>query len=215
MSGLERWWQQVRARVQAWTAPRIMPEHLSAGDASTRWRALQGLRNHAQPALLPAVLSLLDDEDVLNRAAAVDVLISWGPNVVLGPVQQALDTQPRPTKAAGLLQILAHLPTPENRTFIEPWLQHEADEVKAAAFQALAALGDDADVPHLTAALRTEAPVVQQSILAGLCAPAGEAALLALDAHNDPILQQLAAQARARIQAAMEPEGQQKRKELR
>ncbi len=212
MSGLERWWQQMRVRVHALTGPRIMPAHLSAPEASTRWRAIRALHQRPQPALLAPLLARLPHEDALNREAVVDVLVSWGPDMVLAPARQALHQQPSIHQATSLLNLLAQLPAAENRAVITPWLDADNLHLRAAAFRALAALGHDADVPQLAAALKTEQPAVQRGILAGLCAPAGETVLQALSPHADPILQQLAIQARARITAAMEPERNSKRK---
>ncbi len=208
MSDLDRWLETAKSTLQQWRVqlnrlapgPAVDPEQLSSEDPSTRWRAVRRLQGHPNPQLLPRLIALSNDPDELVRAAVVQTLVSWGPNIVLAPVQKALADHPQPASAAALLEVLAHLPDVANRPVVVPWLTDEDVAVRAAAYMALAALCNDTDLPRLQQALAEDDLPVRQAIMAALCAP--EAGPLAAKAasSSDPILNQRAVQAAYRIQ---------------
>ncbi len=207
MSGLDRWleeardaWKVLRIRASRLTPAPIAPDQLASENATERWRAARALIGRPRADFLPQLIRLTGDEDPMTRAAAVDALASWGPTLVLEPVRLALAQSPAPDAAIALLELLARLPDPANRAAIQPWLEHDAPDVRAAAFMALAALCDDADLPTLRRALKEEGLPTQRAILATLCAPGAEPlAQRAANAH-DPILSQRGRQALERIQ---------------
>ena len=212
MSGPDRWLEQAKSLWEDWRVrlvrltpgPKITPEQLQSADALARWRAVRALAGRPAPDLLPELIRLAGDEDELVRDAAVDALASWGPTVVLEPVREALAAQPDPTTAASQLVLLARLPDATHRAVLQPCLEADEPEVRAAAFMALAALCDDADLPLLEDALAEGDIRVQRAIMAMLCAPeAGPLAAKAASA-TDPILRQRAGQAGPRIQRHLE-----------
>lgn len=211
MSELEQWlekaqnfWQISLMRLRGLAfGPRIIPKHLASADTTTRWRWVRSLLTAPQPALLPTLFSLAEDVDPMVRAAVADVLISWGPTIVLAPTRWTLDAHPVPAAASTLLEVLAHLPAPENRSAISPFLSHEDESVRAAAFMALAALCDDNDIPVLREAWDAASIPVQRAIIAGLCAPAAEPWAQEVLTADDPVLRQRADQALVRIHRRM------------
>ncbi len=212
MSGLDRWLAEAKNVWETWRLQfaRLTPgsngisDQLHAADALNRWRGVRALIERPNPGLLPELLQLCGDEDELVRGAAVDALVSWGPGMVLEPARQALSAQPGRESAVSLLILLARLPDAANRAAIEPWLQADEPEMRAAAFMALAALCDDADLPRLQAALAEDDILVQRAIMAALCAPEAGSLAEEATAASDPILRQRAAQARPRIQRQLE-----------
>lgn len=208
MSELEQWlekaqnfWQKSRIRLRGLASgPRVTPEQLVSADAVTRWRGVRSLLTAPQPALLPTLLSLADDADPMIRAAVVDVLASWGSSIVLSPTRQTLAAQPGSAAATTLLEVLARLPDPENRSAILPFLAHEDESVRAAALMALAALCDDSDIAQLREAWDAASIAIQRAIIAGLCAPAAESWVQDALTADDPVLRQRASQAMSRIQ---------------
>jgi HEAT repeat protein len=210
MSGLDRWleearnrWDALRVQLTRLAPPPVAPEQLADDDPARRWRAVHALVGHPRVDLLPQLLQLAGDDDPMMRAAAVDALVSWGPAIVLEPVREALAQTPAPEAAASLLEVLARLPDPANRAAIEPWLDHETPEVRAAAFMALAALCDDGDLPVLRRALREGDRNLQRAILATLCAPAATELAQRASSSSDPILRQRGERALRRIQQAL------------
>jgi HEAT repeat protein len=212
MSGLEYWLETINAAWKRWRmqftrltpGPKIKREQLESDDALIRWQAIRTLAQHPQIQQLSTLLILSGDPDAMVRAEVVNALASWGADVALKPVQQALAEAQSPASAAALLETLARLPAPANRDVIQPWLADEDVHVRAAAFMALAALCDDDDLPRLEETLKGDDIQVQRAILTALCAP--EAGLLAEKAarSTDPILRQRGAQAAARIQRRRE-----------
>ncbi|RUA18412.1 MAG: hypothetical protein DSY55_00215 [Clostridia bacterium] len=208
MSELEQWlekaqnfWRKSRMRLRGLASgPRVTPEQLASDDAATRWRGVRSLLTAPQPTLLPTLLSLADDADPMVRAAVVDVLTSWGSTIVLSSTRRTLVAQPGPAAATTLLEVLAHLPAPENRSAILPFLAHEDEAVRAAALTALAALCDDNDVAQLREAWEAASIAIQRAIIAGLCAPAAESWVQEALTADDPVLRQRAIQAMPRIQ---------------
>jgi len=203
MSGSERWlakaqtlWRKSRRRLRALASgQRVTPEQLASADAVSRWRAVRTLRPLPRPDFLPALLALTDDADPMVRAAVVDALTSWGPDIALSPIRQALAAHPGPMAAAALLEALARLPEPDNRSTILPYLSDADEAVRAAGLMALAALCDDSDLPRLTAAWAQESIRVQRAIMTRLCAPAAGPLVQQALSADDSILRQRAAQA--------------------
>ncbi len=207
MSGLDRWleaaqsrWRTLRVHVGRLSPAPVDASQLASEDVITRWRAARALAGRPRPALLPRLIELTGDADAMVRTAAEDALVSWGPDATLEPVRRALAQTPSPRQTASLLAVLARLPDPANRDAILPWLDHEDEEVQAAALMALAALCDDADLPTLQRALREGHRVIQRAILATLCAPGAESLARQALAARDPALRQRAQQALDRIQ---------------
>ena len=212
MSDLDDWLESAKTRLQRWQmqlkrlapGPKVKREQLEADDALTRWRALRTLTRRPQPELLPALLALSADPDEMVRAEVGDVLASWGKDVVLEPVQQALAAAPAPLSATVLLETLARLPDPSNRAYLQPWLRYEDGQVRAAAFMALAALCEDDDLSRLEEALGEEDVRVQRAIMHTICAPAAGPLAEKAARADDPILHQRSVQAMARIQRRKE-----------
>jgi len=212
MSDLDRWLKSAKTTWQRWQmqlnrltpGPKVTQEQLQTDDALTRWRALRALALRPQPELLPALLALSDDPDEMVRAEVADVLVAWGKDVVLEPVQKALAAAPAPHSATVLLETLARLPDPANRAYLQPWLTHEDGQVRAAAAMALAALCKDDDLPQLQQALAEDDIQVQRAIMRALCAPAAGPVAEQAARATDPILRQRAAQAQSRIQKNLE-----------
>ena len=207
MSGLESWleaahdvWQKLQRKASRLAPSPIAAEDLDARDPVTRWRAARALIGRPREEFIPRLIAMAGDDDALVRAAAVDALASWGPDLVLASVRTALVQSPTPAAAASLLHLLARLPDPANRAAIQPWLEHDDPEVRAAAFMALAALCDDADLPALIQALKTEPRPVQRAILSTLCAPGATRLAQRAAQSHDPVLSQRGQQALARIQ---------------
>lgn len=207
MSGLDRWldearnkWGALRVQFTRLAPTPITADQLASEDAVTRWRAVHALVDRPRADLLPQLIALMRDEDVMVRAAAVDALVSWGPTIVLEPVRQALAQSPSSETAIALLEVLARLPDPMNRAAIQIWFDHENEAVRAAAFMALSALCNDADLSLLGRALKEDGLLVQRAIMATLCAPnASSLAQCAADS-TDSVLRQRGRQALARIQ---------------
>ena len=209
MSGLDRWldaartrWEALRVQLTRLTPAPVAPDQLASEDATARWRAVRALVQRPRADLLPQLLALTGDDDAMVRASAVDALVSWGPTVALESIRQALAQAPEPPQATALLEALARLPDPANRAAITPWLDHSEPGVRAAAFMALAALGEDDDLPVLRRALKTGDLVMQRAILAALCAPGAEDLAQRAASSNDPVLRQRGEQALARIHRA-------------
>ncbi len=207
MSAFERWmesarsrWDELRLHLNRLAPAPVSPDQLTTDDGAARWRALRALMDRPSPGLLPQLMALTADADPMMRAAAGDVLASWGPTAVLEPIHNALAQSPPPEQAAILLGVLTRLPDPANRDVIQPWLAHEHDDVRAAAYMALAALCDDADLSTLRQALREGDPALQRAILTTLCAPAAEPLAQRAADSRHPVLAPLGRQALARIQ---------------
>ena len=212
MSGLDRWldeartkWDALRVQFTRLAPTPIIPDQLASDDAVKRWRSAHALIGRPRADLLSQLIALTGDEDAMVRAAAVDALVSWGSTIVLEPVRQALVQSPSLGTAIALLEALARLPDPANRAVLLPWLEHEDEAVRAAAFMALAALCDDDDLPILGRVLKGGSLQVQRAIMTTLCAP--DAASLAQRAadSSDPVLSQRGQQALARIQRNQTP----------
>lgn len=212
MSGLEAVktrWQDWRQRLQRWLpGPRIAPSALHDPAAATRWRAVRALRHHPSPELLPELMTLGADEDELVRAALVDTLASWGPQLVLPALQKALATDASPLAASTWLMTLSRLPDASARSSILPWLEEDDPDVRGAALMALAALGDDADAPLLIAAWEQGDRHVRQAILTTLRAPAAEPLVARALQSDDALIRQRALQAQARLQAGAKASAQ-------
>ncbi len=213
MSGLDRWldeartkWDALRVQFTRLAPTPVTLDQLASDDAVKRWRGAHALIGRPRADLLSQLIALTGDEDAMVRAAAVDALVSWGPTLVLEPVRQALAQSPSSGTAIALLEVLARLPDPANRAGLQPWLEHEDEAVRAAAFMALAALCDDDDLPILERALKEGGLQVQRAIMTTLCAP--HAASLAQRAADsaDPVLRQRGQQALARIQRNQTPQ---------
>jgi HEAT repeat protein len=167
-------------------------------EAAVRVAALDAIERHDVPALLPAVLAVLDDDNREVRLRAIRIVsgkrdarialpllsrIDDTDRQVRGDAVRALGTHPRATPA--LLRLMAEPP----------------DEVRLAAMDALAALRADAAVPAFVAlARRRPADEIARRAQLGLGkigTPGALAALIALT-RTPPV----SAETRAALHAA-------------
>lgn len=194
-----------RLRLQLTPAFPVEPGQLRDTDPTVRWRAVRRLAGRPQSQHLPALFDLLGDPDPIIRDESVRTLAAWGLNYSLLPARAELEGKPTPALAASLLDLLAHLPDPENQAVIAPYLFHADPQVRAAAAQAAGALGMQQDHVALLPLLEDDDPRVRRAACAALGQIADPLAVPALREQvrdSDELTREASQRAISRIEAA-------------
>ena len=194
-----------RLRVQLTAASPVDPGQLQDPDPTVRWRAARRLEGRPQSQHLPALFDLMGDPDPIIRDESVRTLASWGPNHSLMPARAGLKSKPSQALAASLLDLLAHLPDPDNQAVIAPYLSHADPLVRAAAAQAAGALGVQQDHRALLPLVADADPRVRRAACAALgqiTDPLAVSALRERVRDSDELTREASQRAISRIEAA-------------
>lgn len=140
-------WQ--RLRLSFWGAPDVTSEQLADANPTRRWRSVRALAASPRPALLPDLMRLLADPDVLVRDETARTLASWGADYSLAPARELLAGEPSPELAVSALDLLALLEDPGAQPLATPYLTAADPLTRAAAARAIGSAGPslaDSDV---------------------------------------------------------------------
>ncbi len=194
-----------RLRVQLTPVSPVDPRQLQDPDPTVRWRAVRRLAGRPQSQHLPALFDLLGDPDPIISDESVRTLASWGPNHSLLPARAGLESKPAPALTASLLDLLAYFPDPDNQAVIVPYLTHKDPLVRAAAAQAVGALGVQQDYRALLPLVADADPRVRRAACAALGQISDPLAVPALREHmhdGDELTREASQRAISRIEAA-------------
>ena len=180
-----RWWWRRLYATRILTlidgGEEVMPTLIHDPDQLVRTQVAEWAALHPSPAILVALVGLLDDPKRIARFAVHDTLLRIGPPAV-GPLLQALARMGPRGIASGLL-VAAGLNDQRFRPAGLSYAAHPEPPVRAAAATVLGALGGDAAEAALRALLADPVADVRRAATRGLGRPeywASAAALLPL-----------------------------------
>lgn len=184
-------------------ARRALERALRDPEAAVRVAALDAVERHDAQPLLPAVLSVLDDESREVRLRAIRILAGRRDPRIALPLLSRADDADRQVRADAIRALGSH---PRATPALLRLLTDPADEVRAAAMDALAALRADGAVPSFVSLARRR-PVDEtarraQLALGKVGTPAAIAALIALT-RTPPVSPETKAALRAAGPAAV------------
>jgi|SRR5262252_4002950 len=172
-------------------------------DAVVRISALDAIERHDDQTLLPAVLSVMDDDNREVRVHAIRVVAGKkDPRIALALLSRTEDAD-RQVRADAVRALGSH---PRATPALMRLMADATDEVRLAAMDALATLRADIAVPSFIALARRrpadETARRAQLELGKVASPAAVAALIALT-RSPPVSQELRAALRAAGAAAI------------
>lgn len=156
------WWRRLygaRLLTLLGGGEHVIPALFADRVALVRAQAAVWAVEHPTPAVLPALLTLLDDVDSLCRLMAQDALVHLGP-VVVEPLLQVLSLPTGPRVETALMVAVGLA----NARFVSPALMlchSAAPGVRALAATLLGVLGGREGVERLTALLDDDVPEVR------------------------------------------------------
>lgn len=138
-------------------APAVEPliQALGHQDEDVRWKAAIALGEIADMRAVPPLIALLGDDDRFVQSRASYALGQFG-NEGIPPLKVALES-PSPDIRRGSARALGRIRDPQAMDALLCRLGDPDDSVRAAALEALTALGDDA-YPRIIAHIRGSAP---------------------------------------------------------
>ena len=162
-------------------ARRAVERALRDSEAAVRISALDAIEKHDLPALLPAVLSVLDDDNREVRVRAIHVVTGKRDPRIAPALLAHIDDADRQVRLDAIRALGTH---PRATAALLRVLGEATDETRFAAMDALAALRAEAAVPSFVALARRrpadEAARRAQLALGKVGTPAAIAALIAL-----------------------------------